>query len=175
MKKIDLFDGALLAKINRISIFQYLTEQEKKHFLSIADLLEYHPGDLIITEGEVSYCFFATVSGSLKVTVRENAEREIPLSLINEGDIFGETGIFSDTKRTATVSPVDTALVMRIGRDDFFHFVRIHPRGGVKLLMMFIYGLITKLHDSNQERLLERKIILDETEMSRLFEKIDNG
>jgi hypothetical protein len=35
--------------------------------------------------------------------------------------------------------------------------------------------LITKLHDSNQERILERKIILDETEMSRFFEKIDKG
>jgi CRP/FNR family cyclic AMP-dependent transcriptional regulator len=173
MKKIELFDGQIQAKINQISIFQYLTEPEKKHFLSIADLLEYHPGDRVISEGEVSYCFFAAVSGVLQVTIRENTEREITLSLINEGDIFGETGIFSDTKRTATVSPVDTALVLRVGRDDFFHFVRLYPRAGVKLLMMFIYGLITKLNDSNQERILERKIILDENEMSRFFEKIE--
>lgn len=115
------------------------------------------------------------VSGALKVAVRENEEREIPLSLIGEGDIFGETGIFSDTKRTATVSPVDTAMVLRIGRDDFFHFVRLYPRAGVKLLMMFIYGLITKLSDSNQERILERKIILDENELNRFFEKIEKG
>ena len=173
MKKIELFDGNLLAKINQISFFQYLTDQEKKHFLSIGDLLECHPGDRIITQGEVSYCFFATVSGALKVTVKENAEKEILLSLINEGDIFGETGIFSDTKRTATISPVDTAMVLRIGRDDFFNFVRLYPRAGVKLLMMFIYGLITKLNDSNQERIMERKIILDQNEMNRFFEKID--
>ena len=142
--------GFLPSKVNNISIFQYLNENEKQHFLSICDALEYYIGDQVITQGEVSSSFYIVLSGTLKVTVKDDTGIEVFISHLHEGDFFGETGIFSDSKRTANVIPLDTTQILRIGRADFFSFIRMYPQAGVKLMMLFVYGLMRKLNESNQ-------------------------
>jgi CRP/FNR family cyclic AMP-dependent transcriptional regulator len=140
--------------------------------LSICDVLEYYKRDRIITQDEVSSCFFVVLSGSLKVTVTDPSGAEIFISYIQEGDFFGETGIFSDAKRTANVSPVDTAQILRIGREDFFHFIRMYPHAGVKLLMLFVYGLMKKLNESNQGLVaIERKTVINPSEVDYFFKE----
>lgn len=169
MQKIN--DGSLLLRVKNISIFQYLNDNEKSQLLSICDLLEYYKGDRIITQGEVSSCFFVVLSGSLKVTVKDPSGAEVFICYIQEGDFFGETGIFSDSKRTANVSPVDTARILHIGRDDFFNFIRMYPNAGVKILMLFVYGLMKKLNESNQGLVaMERKTVINQKEVNHFFE-----
>lgn len=169
MQKIT--DRSLLSRVKNISIFQYLNENEKSQLLSICDLLEYYKGDRVITQGEVSSCFFVVLSGSLKVTVKDLGGAEVFICYIQEGDFLGETGIFSDSKRTANVSPVDTAQILHIGRDDFFNFIRMYPNAGVKILMLFVYGLMKKLNESNQGLVaMERKTIINQQEVNRFFE-----
>lgn len=150
-----------MAKINKIALFHYLDDNEKKLLLQNADFFEYYKGEKIITQGEVSSCFYVVFSGDLKVTVIGENGMEFQISTINEGDFFGETGIFSNGQRTANVSPVDTAQVLRIGRNDFFTFIRTYPRAGVNFLMLFVHGLMKKLNASNKELTVEREALFD--------------
>jgi CRP-like cAMP-binding protein len=163
MRKIDLFDSSNLpAKIYKMSIFQYLDDNEKKLLLNIADYFEYRKDEKIISQGEVSYCFYAVISGRLNVTINGESGKQIQISTINEGDFFGETGIFTDgQKRTANVSPIDTAQILRIGRDDFFAFIRTYPKAGVNLMMLFVHGLMKRLNTSNKELANEREEMSD--------------
>ncbi len=170
MKKIT--DGSLSLKVDNISIFQYLNENERRQLLNICDVFEYYKGERIITQGEVSSCFFVVLSGSLKVTFTDPGGAEVFISNIQAGDFFGETGIFSDAKRTANVSPLDTVQILRIGREDFFHFIRMYSHAGVKLLMLFVYGLMKKLNDSNQGLVaMERKTVLNHSDVDQFFKK----
>ncbi len=170
MRKIE--NGSQPLKVDNVSIFQYLSDNERRQLLSICDVLEYYKGDRIITQDEVSSSFFVVLLGSLKVTVTDPSGAEIFISYIQEGDFFGETGIFSDAKRTANVSPVDTAQILRIGREDFFHFIRMYPHAGVKLLMLFVYGLMKKLNESNQGLVaLERKTVINPGEVEYFFKE----
>lgn len=156
MRKIDIIDNNLLAKIYKITIFQYLDDHEKSMLLKIADYFEYYKDEKIISQGEISYCFYAVISGQLKVTVDGENGQQIPISSINEGDFFGENGIFTDgQRRTANISPRDTALILRIGRDDFFNFIRMYPKAGVNLLMLFVHGLMKRLNSANKELVRE--------------------
>jgi CRP/FNR family cyclic AMP-dependent transcriptional regulator len=162
LRKIDLFGNVLLAKVNKIKIFQYLDDSEKKMLLNIADYFEYHKDEKIISQGEISYCFYAVISGRLKVTIDDDNGNQIQISEINEGDFFGENGIFTDgQKRTANISPIDSAQILRIGRDDFFNFIRLYPKAGVNLLMLFVHGLMKRLNSANQEIMSEREELLD--------------
>ena len=162
MRKIEIIDNNLLSKIYKISIFQHLDEREKELLLKIADYFEYRKDEKIITQGEVSYCFYAVISGHLNVSIDGENGKQIIISDIKEGDFFGENGIFTDgQKRSANVSPAETAQVLRIGRDDFFTFIRTYPRAGVNLLMMFVHGLMKRLNTSNKELVEEREELLD--------------
>lgn len=161
MRKIDWLDSFLMSKIDKISIFQYLDENDKKMLLKFAHYFEYDKDERIVTQGEVSYCFYAVISGHLNVTINGENGKQVQISSINEGDFFGETGIFYDGQRTANVSALDTAQVLMIGRNDLFTFIRMYPKAGVNLLMLFVHGLIKKLNSSNKQLAGERKATLD--------------
>jgi CRP/FNR family transcriptional regulator, cyclic AMP receptor protein len=151
-----------MAKIYKIKIFQYLDDNEKKMLLTIADYFEYHKDEKIISQGEVSYCFYAVITGKLNVSIDGENGAQIQISTIQEGDFFGENGIFTDgQKRTANISPVDTAQVLRIGRDDFFNFIRLYPKAGVNLLMLFVHGLMKRLSTANKDLINDKDETLD--------------
>lgn len=158
MRIIDWLDSYLQAKIDKISIFQYLDDNEKKTLLKFVHFHEYYKDEKIITQGEVSYNFYALISGTLNVTINGENGKQVLISHINEGEFFGETGIFDDGQRTATVSAADTVQVLVIERNDFFCYIRMYPKAGVKLLMLFVNGLMRKLNASNKELAVERKI-----------------
>ncbi len=161
MRIIDWLDSYLQAKIDKISIFKYLDDNEKKVLLKFVHFHEYYKDEKLITQGEVSYNFYALISGKLNVTINGENGKQVLISHITEGEFFGETGIFDDGQRTATVSAADTAQVLVIERNDFFCFIRMYPKAGVKLLMLFVNGLMRKLNASNKELVVERKIISD--------------
>ncbi len=162
MRKIDIIDSNLMAKVYKIKIFQYLDDNEKKMLLNIADYFEYHKDEKIITQGEISYCFYAVITGELNVTVNDENGNQIQISTIHAGDFFGENGIFTDgQRRTANISPADTGLILRIGRDDFFNFIRMYPKAGVNLLMLFVHGLMKRLSTANKELVSEKEELLE--------------
>ncbi len=161
MRKIDLIERNLLSKIHKTTIFQYLDDDERAQLLKIVDILEYRNGEKVVVQGEVSSCFYAVVSGNLNVTVTGENGKEIQVSSISEGNFFGETGIFTDGQRTANVIANDTVQVLRFGRNDFFTFLRNHPKTGVKLLMLFVHGLMNRLNAANKEIVDERDTLSD--------------
>jgi CRP/FNR family cyclic AMP-dependent transcriptional regulator len=172
VRKLQLGDiSLLLTKINSTSIFRYLADPEKRELLNISEVWEYQPGEKIITQGETSSCFYAVISGTVNVTVpNKETGKEIFLSCIGVGEFFGESGIFYDTKRTADVAPVDKAEILRIGRYDFFNFIKKDSAAGVKILMLFVNGLLKKLNDSNKELAFERRTILDQAAIDLFFQ-----
>jgi len=151
LRIIDWLDSYLQDKMDKISIFKYLDDSEKKILLKFAHFHEYYPDEKIITQGETSYSFYALISGKLNVTINGDNGKQILISHINEGEFFGETGIFDDGQRTATVSAADTSQVLVIERNDFFCYIRMYPKAGIKLMMLFVNGLMKKLNASNKE------------------------
>ncbi|NLY75985.1 MAG: cyclic nucleotide-binding domain-containing protein [Firmicutes bacterium] len=157
MRIIDWLDSYLQEKIDKISIFRYLDEDEKKILLKFAHFHEYYKDEKIISQGETSYSFYALISGKLNVTIKGENNNQIQISHINEGEFFGETGIFDNAQRTATVSAAETSQVLVIERNDFFCYIRMYPKAGVKLLMLFVNGLMQKLNASNKELVVEKQ------------------
>lgn len=157
MRIIDWLDSYLQAKINKVSIFQYLDENERNNLLKFAHFHEYYKDEKIITQGETSYSFYALISGKVNVTINGDNGKQLLISHINEGEFFGETGIFADGQRTATVSAADTVQVLVIERNDFFCYIRMYPKAGIKLMMLFVNGLMKKLNASNKELVVEKE------------------
>jgi len=161
LRIIDWLDSYLQEKIDKISIFKYLDESEKKILLRFAHFHEYYQDEKIITQGETSYSFYALIGGKLNVTINGENGEQIQISHIDEGEFFGETGIFDDGQRTATVSAAVTSQVLVIERNDFFCYIRMYPKAGIKLMMLFVNGLMKKLNASNKELVVGKKTSID--------------
>ncbi len=146
----------IIDKLRGIVAFKYFSDDALKAILTKATVLSFKEGDVIIEEGDKSPDFYAVVEGLVNVTVREG-DKEVYISAIGKGDVFGEAGIFLNVQRTANVASAVETVILRIHRNDLLAFIRQRPSDGIKFLMIIIYSLLKKLRDANQELAFERK------------------
>jgi serine/threonine-protein kinase len=72
----------------------------------------YEAGRVVVREGERGDEAFVIVSGKCAVTAMSEGKRVV-LRELGPGDVFGETAVFSDEPRSATVEATE-ALVVRV-------------------------------------------------------------
>jgi CRP-like cAMP-binding protein len=161
-----------IEKLKKVMIFRYLEDDSLKEILKIADVINYKKDDRIISEGELSQYLYAVLDGSVNVYVKQQNNKEVFLSTLDAGDVFGEAGMFLKVKRTANVVSMENSSLLRIDRKDLFEFFAKRSQSGIKMLMIIIYSLLKKLRESNQELAFERKSNLAQEDVDRLIDDL---
>jgi CRP/FNR family cyclic AMP-dependent transcriptional regulator len=157
-----------LEKLKQAVIFRFLDDELLIRLLDISYIVKYKKDDVIISEGETSPYFFAVLEGSVNVSVKEAGGEDVFICAIDDGDVFGEAGIFLKTKRTASVISVANTTLLRIDRKDLLDFIKAHPSAGIKILMIIIYKMLKKLRDANQEIAFEKKASLSQADIDAI-------
>ena len=76
---------------------------DMEEFLAAAHKRKYPKGSTIIYAGEKSDSIYFITKGSVTVLIEDDSGREIIVAYLNEGDFFGEMGMFGEGTRTAWV------------------------------------------------------------------------
>ncbi len=82
------------------------------------------PGDVVIREGDEPDAAYLVEAGRLAATT---TREEAPVGYFRTGDTVGELALVTGAVRTATVSAVDEATVVRIDRERFRRLLDEHP------------------------------------------------
>ena len=88
-------------------------------FLSSAHKRKYPRGSTIIYAGEDSDSIYFITKGSVTVLNEDDTGREIIVAYLNEGDFFGEMGMFGEGARTAWVKAKTECEVAELGYQKF--------------------------------------------------------
>ena len=152
---------AYMPNIRRIKSFRHLDDEELKSLLAIAEVIAFDQGTKIVTQGKIGNHFYALISGAADVSVSELQDGEIVINSLVEGDTFGEAAMFLKEERTASVTATQDSVMMCIARKDLMNFFKSNSSAGVKILMMIVFGLLTKLSNANQEIAFEKQGDLD--------------
>ena len=99
--------------IDQLSFFAGFTEEEKR-FLSTLEsqIYKYFPADVIIKEGETDYSFFVLLKGV--VAIVKNNPRQVTITKLKAGAIFGEIAYVAKRKRTTSVIADGDVIALRI-------------------------------------------------------------
>ncbi|MBN1698745.1 MAG: cyclic nucleotide-binding domain-containing protein [Spirochaetales bacterium] len=146
-----------LDDLKKVVFFKVLSEEERKTLLKLSEIYRYDEHERIISEGEIQPYIFAVIKGTVNVIVREKDGREVFISSIGEGEVFGEAGIFLKVKRTANIVSTENTIILRVKRDHMHAFIKKYKDSGIKILMLIIFSLLKKLREANQEIAYERK------------------
>jgi CRP/FNR family cyclic AMP-dependent transcriptional regulator len=90
--------------------------------------------NMILVEEEVGSSMFIILSGRVKISRISDDGREVILSILSEGDFFGEMSILDGQARSATVFAIDDADLLVIRRDDFLRMLHSYPVIAINLL-----------------------------------------
>ena len=98
--------------------------------------VEYSPNEIIFCEWEPGNEFYFIQSGNVRI-VKLIQNREKNLSVLTDGDVFGEMAILEEEPRSASAIAVENSRLLRFHRDNFDALLQGNPQLAYKLLVIF--------------------------------------
>jgi eukaryotic-like serine/threonine-protein kinase len=87
------------------------------------------PGARVVTEGETGEAAYIIVTGRCEV-FKEVDGRRVALREMGPGEVFGETAVFTEKPRTASVDAIDELTVMRVTRELLIEQIGLFSHAG---------------------------------------------
>ena len=133
--------------IDKHSFFDGFT-QDAKRFLSTLEsqTYKYFPADVIIKEGETDYSFFVLLKGV--VAIVKNNPKEVTITKLKAGAIFGEIAYVAKRKRTTSVIADGDVIALKI---DTKNIDTLKPDIPTKLKDNLIEILVRRLETMNEQ------------------------
>jgi CRP-like cAMP-binding protein len=120
--------------LRRVPLFAELSEAEIARLGDIARDRSYPKNSVILFEDDPGDSLYVVVTGLVKVVLIGEDGREVILSVLKEGDFFGEMSLIDDQPRSAHVIAMEDSNLLVVRREDFQHRLREAPGIAVGML-----------------------------------------
>lgn len=153
-----------ISLLRKVPLFEVLKDEDLEAIARVTITRSYDKDQGIILAEEEGDALFIIASGQVKVSIVSENGREMILSLLGEGAVFGELSLLDGKPRSANVvATQDTALYM-VRRADFLQLLYKVPQIAIGLLA----ELAARLRKT--DRKIEGLALLDVT--SRISETL---
>jgi CRP-like cAMP-binding protein len=98
------------------TLFARLTDTETDAVLSQARVAKYRAGDLIVAKGNPGDSMMAVLQGRVSIGVPSPDGRQVVLSVLRSGDVFGEIAMLDGKERTADAAALTRCEILVIPR-----------------------------------------------------------
>ncbi len=100
-------------------IFQGLGDDRLASVARCAMMRRVPRGSAVVHEGDRTDFVYFVLTGNLKVMVSDEDGREVILTILGQGEMFGEMGVLDDSPRSASVVAVSPSDLVTIAKTDF--------------------------------------------------------
>ena len=136
-------------QLRKEQFFADLTESELAVIAQITRQKKFDPDETIFKESEEGQSIYVIVSGEVKATVsRPNGER-FTLTMLKDGDIFGQMSFIDGRPRSATITAISEVDTMVIEKSDFETIINDHPRLIHKIMCKIVLNVHSILREMN--------------------------
>jgi CRP-like cAMP-binding protein len=108
--------------LKSIDLFRALPSEELAQIAEIAEEQPLAKGDQVFGEGEPGDALYLIVEGEVKA---HKGDKE--LARMGVRDVFGEISVLDSEPRSAAITAVEDAVLLKIGRDDFRDILAERP------------------------------------------------
>ena len=112
--------------LENIPLFSGVPRDELVSLLTSVEPVRVAQGDAAVREGAPGDSLYLVVSGTLAVTTDEEGAA-VEIGRLGPGDFFGEVSLLTEKPRTATVTAITDAELLRLDRDTVAELRRRHP------------------------------------------------
>ncbi len=120
--------------LKNIHLFSDLSDSQREELASLAEMVSYKKGDVVIHQGEDSNSLYVILYGQLKVIYTDEDGNQTMLAILGDRDFFGELSLLDSRPRSATVQAMDDAKLLRLNRRHILSFITRSP--GASMAMM---------------------------------------
>ncbi len=124
-----------VATIRRVPLFRDFADDEAAAVAATVTDRHYGKHQFVVRENDPGDTFYLLVKGSVSVCRIAPDGRETILSILKEGDFFGEMSMFDSSLRSASIKTLTDVEVGEIRQDDFLTLLDRNPRIGRSLVI----------------------------------------
>ena len=124
----------LVEFLRSVPLFSELEDMDLERIASVAVKQKYHKDNIILIEEEVGTTMFIITSGKVKISRISDDGREVILSILSEGDFFGEMSLLDGQTRSANVTALDNSELLMLRREEFLQMLYDYPQIAINLL-----------------------------------------
>lgn len=136
--------------LRKIAVFDGLHGDEYQELLSICTVNHYRSGEVIFEENALSTAMYVLLSGEAEIQTMTGECTYI----MKPGDLFGEIGVISQSRRTATAVISQDAALLELAKDKFDFLLGKNPLVMAKILRNVAKVLAERLISSSSQRYL---------------------
>ena len=127
--------------LRKVPLFSDLSEAELARFADVTREREYPKNSVILFEDDPGDALYIVSAGQVKVVLIGEDGREVILSVLGDGDFFGEMALIDDEPRSAHVIAMRDSRLLVLRRDDFQQQIQQHPSVALKVLKVLVQRL----------------------------------
>lgn len=137
--------------LSQVYLFRELTPHEMERLLSISKEKKAKKNELIFKEGDIGDAFYLIVTGSVRISTLVPGVGEEALTILREGEYFGEMALIDDAPRSASAIANDETMLLHIGKKDFRQLLEQQTDIAYKLLWVFTKTLSARLRKTDEQ------------------------
>ncbi len=101
----------------------------------------YKKDNMVLIEEEVGSTMFVILNGRVKISRISDEGREVILSILVDGDFFGEMAILDGQTRSANAVTLEDTELLIIRRENFLQMLHSYPQVAINLLKELAHRL----------------------------------
>jgi CRP/FNR family transcriptional regulator, cyclic AMP receptor protein len=114
-----LFRVSATDVLQRVPLFSQLAATDLQRVVEVARDRSYPKNSVILFEDDPGDALFVVAKGQVKVVLIGEDGREVILSVLGEGEFFGEMALIDDEPRSAHVIAMEDSTLLVLRREDF--------------------------------------------------------
>ncbi len=140
--------------LKRCDLFERLTAEQAEQLERRASMRTFGRGELIYVPGDPGQAVLVVARGRVKIKGITPDGKEFILAFVDEGEIFGELGLFDDGPREEFAEAAEPTEVLALRRDDVLRL--LEQRSDVVLQITKLIGFRRKRVETRLRNLLFR-------------------
>jgi CRP-like cAMP-binding protein len=133
--------------LRRSSLFARLGDGEIDAILAHAMVARHAGGDLIFAKGDPGNSMMAVLEGRIMITAPSQDGRQVVLTVMREGDVFGEIALLDGKERTADATAMTGCELLIVPRRSLLALLERRPDLCIDLLIV----LCERLRRTNEQ------------------------
>ena len=153
-----------LEAIRSVPLFASLDDDAAARLRSLLDVHNMPRGTLIFSKGDKGDAMYLIERGKVRISVRDDDQREITLAELARGDFFGEMTIIDGKRRSADAIVMEDARFAVLSREHFLEFIHENPVVALEMLSA-VFARLRRTDELLQSRVSRN---VNEEQMKRM-------
>ena len=127
--------------LKQVKLFSDLSDAEMDQMNKMTRMVDFKKKQPIYLPGDPGDYVYLLKSGRVKISKIGDDGKELTLTILEAGEIFGELDALEETARDSVAEVLDDAYICLIRREDFRQFLKEQPQCSFKLTKLIGFRL----------------------------------